>query len=94
MSDNDNIIDNVEEHRFELVQNGVRAELVYARTPHALVLVHTEVPSELRGGGVGGKLVEFGVAEARRQGLKLVVRCPFARAYLERHPPSGVVRDE
>jgi len=92
-SDND-IVDNIEQHRYEIEQNGVLAELVYARTPHALVLVHTEVPPALRGSGVGSRLVEFGVAEARRQGLKLVVKCPFARAHLERHPPSDVDRGE
>jgi|KBSMisStaDraftv2_1062788.scaffolds.fasta_scaffold484170_1 uncharacterized protein len=80
------IIDNTSEHRFETAQDGDRAELVYERTPHALVLIHTGVPDSMRGGGVGGELVRFAVAEARRSGLRLVVRCPFAKAYLQRHP--------
>ncbi len=75
-------------HRFETEQKaGDRAELVYERgLPHALVLIHTGVPDSMRGGGVGGELVRFAVADARRTGLRLVVRCPFARAYLQRHP--------
>jgi predicted GNAT family acetyltransferase len=59
---------------------------VYERTPHALVLVHTGVPDSMRGGGVGGELVRFAIAEVRRTELRLVVRCPFAKAYLRRHP--------
>jgi predicted GNAT family acetyltransferase len=84
------VIDNVAQSRFELVQDGYRAELVYVRRPHILVLIHTGVPPELRGGGVGGKLVDAAVEDARRTGVKLVVRCPFAKAYLARHPPAGV----
>lgn len=82
------IVDNTSAHRFEteLDGDGERAELVYERTPHALVLVHTGVPDSMKGGGVGGELVRFAVADARRSGLRLVVRCPFARAYLQRHP--------
>jgi len=81
-----NIVDNTSSHRFETEQDGARAELVYERTHHALVLVHTGVPDSMRGGGVGGDLVRFAVADARRSGLRLVVRCPFAQAYLQRHP--------
>jgi len=80
------IVDNTPEHRFETEQDGARAELVYERTPHALVLVHTDVPDSMRGGGVGGELVRFAVAEARRAGLRLVVLCPFAKVYFQRHP--------
>ena len=83
-----NIVDNTSAHRFETEpgSDGERAELVYQRTPHALVLVHTGVPDSMHGGGVGGELVRCAVADARRSGLRLVVRCPFAQAYLQRHP--------
>jgi predicted GNAT family acetyltransferase len=80
------IVDNPAEHRFELQQDGERAELVYERTPERLTIIHTEVPASMQGGGVGGQLVRAAVAEARRAGLQLVVRCPFAREYLKKHP--------
>jgi predicted GNAT family acetyltransferase len=80
------IVDNTSTHRFEAEQGGDRAELVYERTPHALVLIHTGVPDSMRGGGVGGELVRFAVADARRSGLRVIVKCPFAQAYLKRHP--------
>jgi uncharacterized protein len=85
----DQIVDNESEQRFELERDGEQAVLEYARTPTALVLIHTGVPSSMRGGGVGGKLVEAAVADARRRGLRIVARCPFAREYLRRHPISA-----
>jgi predicted GNAT family acetyltransferase len=86
MPDHIAITDNVAQHRFELEDHGARAELVYDRTPQALVLIHTEVPPAMRGGGVGGRLVEWAVADARRSGRQVIARCPFAREYLKRHP--------
>jgi len=80
------ITDNVAAHRFEVTAGGRTAFLDYDRTPTTLTILHTEVPPEFRGGGVGGQLVEAAVASARAAGLKLIVVCPFARAYLRRHP--------
>ena len=50
------------------------------------MLVHTEVPVELEGRGIGGRLVTAAVDRAAREGLTLVPLCPFARSWLERHP--------
>ena len=80
------IVDNPAAHRFETQGEGDLAELIYERTAHALILIHTGVPDSMRGGGVGGELVRFAIEDARRHGLRLVVRCPFAKAYLQRHP--------
>jgi uncharacterized protein len=82
----DEITDNVAERRLELTTRGSTAFLAYERTPASFTILHTEVPREFRGGGVGGRLVEAAVASAHAAGLRLVVVCPFARAYLHRHP--------
>lgn len=82
------VIDNPEEHRFEATVDGHLAELVYHRRAGRLVLVHTGVPDELGGKGVGGRLVEAAVAAAEAEGLTVVPRCPFARSWLERHPEA------
>jgi len=47
---------------------------------------HTFVPVPMRGLGVGIALVDRLVADARRQGFKIVPTCPFVRAHLERDP--------
>jgi len=84
----DEITDNVAEQRFELTTRGSTAFLAYERTPTSFTILHTEVPPAFRGGGVGGRLVEAAIASAHAAGLRLVVVCPFARAYLQRHPKA------
>jgi predicted GNAT family acetyltransferase len=69
--------------------NGRLAELIYRRDPHQLVLIHTEVPPELEGHGIGGQLVRAAIDDAERRGLTVVPRCPFARAWLEQHPDEA-----
>jgi hypothetical protein len=62
------------------------AFLAYERSDGRLALLHTEVPGELEGRGVGGALVRQAVAWARGEGLEVVPLCPFAASWLERHP--------
>jgi uncharacterized protein len=81
--------DNVERSRYELNVDGQIATLAYARRPNAVVLVHSEVPSSLRGRGIASALAAFAIDAARREGLSIVARCPFVRAYLRKHPQSA-----
>jgi predicted GNAT family acetyltransferase len=80
------ITNNEAARRFETTVDGHLAELVYRRHGDRLVLVHTEVPDELEGQGVGGALVAAAVDLAAEQGLTVVPLCPFARGWLDRHP--------
>ena len=77
--------DNPARNRFELTANGETAFLEYERTNDRLTLLHTEVPPSMRGRHIGDRLVEAGIAAAQSNGLRLVVVCPFARAYMRRH---------
>ncbi|HEX6312430.1 MAG TPA: GNAT family N-acetyltransferase [Acidimicrobiia bacterium] len=72
--------------RFELTLPEGAAELVFRRHDDRLVLVHTGVPDDLAGRGIGGRLVTAAVDHAIAEGLTIVPRCPFARAWLRRHP--------
>jgi predicted GNAT family acetyltransferase len=76
--------------RFELEVDGQIAFLRYERTATALRLIHTEVPEALRGRRLGDALARAGIEAARREGLALVVICPFVRTYLRRHPEIAV----
>jgi predicted GNAT family acetyltransferase len=69
-------------HRFE---SGT-AHLTYALDGTRFDIQHTIVPKEMEGQGVGGALVQAAVDYARDAGLELVVTCPFARKWLEKHP--------
>jgi uncharacterized protein len=85
VSDSADVIDNTDASRFELRADGWLAELFYHVRGDRLVLVHTEVPFELEGRGIGGRLVTAAVDRAARERLTLVPLCPFARGWLERH---------
>ena len=79
------VTDNPRLNRFELTVDGRTAFLVYERKDGTLTLIHTEVPEELRGHGLGEALVEGALDAAKAEGLRIVALCPFARAYLRKH---------
>jgi predicted GNAT family acetyltransferase len=86
VTDTPQITDNQAESRFELTMDGRLAELRYRRNGDRLVLIHTGVPAELEGHGLGGALVRAAVGRAEQDGMTVVPMCPFARGWLERHP--------
>lgn len=72
--------------RFVAAVEGGEAKLEYSTPREGVIdLLHTVVPRAARGRGVGTALVERAVEHARREGLKVVATCPFARAWLARH---------
>jgi len=85
VSDATQVTDNQSRSRFELQAEGHLAELRYRRNGNRLVLIHTEVPAELEGRGVGGWLVTAAIDRAAREGMTVVPLCPFARGWLGRH---------
>ena len=73
--------------RFELLKDGRRiGQLGYTRDGDVLTLTHTEVSEEFTGQGLAGRLVESALRDIRDHGQKIVVLCPYARTYLEKHP--------
>lgn len=68
--------------RFFIEENGRQlAEMTYSKAGNERIIIdHTEVSDELRGKGVGVKLVEQAVAMAREKKIKILPLCPFARA--------------
>ena len=86
VSDEEPVVDNQARSRFEIRTGGHLAELIYHRNGDRLALIHTEVPKELEGEGMGGRLVTAAVDRAAREGLTIVPFCPFARGWLQRHP--------
>jgi predicted GNAT family acetyltransferase len=80
------ITDNKQQSRYELEVEGGTAVLQYMERDGALYLTHTEVPPELEGQGIGGRIVKHALDDARSRGVKVAPWCPFVRAYVERHP--------
>jgi len=77
--------DNPDRQRYELEVDSRLAIAAYDRRDGAIVFTHTEVPEELAGHGVASRLIAGALADARRQGLKVVPICEFVAAYLDRH---------
>jgi predicted GNAT family acetyltransferase len=55
-------------------------------------MLHTEVPKELEGRGIGSALIRGVLDTARREGLKVNPLCPFAKAYIDKHPEYADLR--
>lgn len=80
------VVRNREADRFEVEQDGHLAVLEYQVVRKSFLLVHTGVPPELEGRGIGGALVRAAFDHVRGHGMVVVPLCPFVRAYLKRHP--------
>lgn len=86
------VVNNESARRFEITVDGHTGFLRYARSGQRIDLVHTEVPPELGGRGLGGVLAKAALDYAREAGLAVVASCPFVKKYLEKHPEySGLV---
>jgi len=66
----------------------------YGRVQKRLVAIHTEVPPEFGGRGIGSALVRRVLADAREAGLKVTPRCPLFRTHFKRHPEDADVLDD
>ncbi|MFT4122091.1 GNAT family N-acetyltransferase [Bradyrhizobium sp.] len=73
-------------HRYQLEAEGYLAATYYTLDGDVITFVHTEVPPELGGKGIGSKLVKGALDQVRAAGLKVVAQCPFVKAYIEKHP--------
>ena len=84
--------DNTERHRFELDAEGHVAFSYYRREGATLTVLHTEVPAELNGKGIGSALVRGLLDIARAEKLKVVPHCPFVAGYIAKHPEYAGLR--
>jgi uncharacterized protein len=51
-----------------------------------ITFIHTDVPAELGGKGIGSKLIRGALDQVRADGLKVIPQCPFVKAFIEKHP--------
>jgi predicted GNAT family acetyltransferase len=78
--------DGVTGGRYVTRVNGHEAEMTYSKAgTERIIIDHTGVPKELGGLGVGVALVKRAVEDARRDGIKIIPLCPFAKAQIEKH---------
>ncbi len=76
---------NASAKRFETMVAGYQVFLDYELKDQTMTLIHTKVPSELEGQGLGGKIVKAALEYAKNHGLQVIPQCPFVLSYVERH---------
>jgi predicted GNAT family acetyltransferase len=79
------------DRRYRAIRNG--AEVAFSDVDpigaDAVLIKHTEVSPAMEGKGVGGALLRHILDSVRAQGKTVIPICPFAKAYIERHPEYG-----
>lgn len=71
--------------RYELAVEGHIAATYYEIADGVITFIHTEVPKELEGKGIGSRLIKGALDQVRAAGLKVVAQCPFVKAYIGKH---------
>lgn len=82
---------NEAESRYEAHVDGELAGFAeYVLDGERIIFTHTEVEDRCEGEGIGSTLARFALDDVRaRGGLRVVPRCPFIRAWIDRHPEYG-----
>jgi predicted GNAT family acetyltransferase len=79
------VINNRAHHRYELTVDGHLAATYYKIEGGVITFIHTEVPPELGGKGIGSKLIKGALDQVRADGLKVIAECPFVKAFIEKN---------
>ena len=88
------VTENAKERRFELEEEGGTAFVTYILEGDCITFTHTIVPEDMEGRGVGTRLVQGALDEARERGLQVVPACSFVRHFVDTHEQyQDLVRD-
>lgn len=79
------IVNNKARERYELAVDGRIAATYYKIEGNIITFIHTEVPPELGGKGIGSKLIRGALDQVRTDGLKVVPQCPFVKAFIDKN---------
>lgn len=72
--------------KFYVIIDDLESHLDYVKMDNILNLDHTYVPYQLRGRGIGAKLVEAAINFAKLNGFKIIPSCSYVAVYFQRHP--------
>jgi predicted GNAT family acetyltransferase len=77
--------------RYRATRNGTEVAFtdVDPIAADAVLIKHTEVSPAMEGKGIGGALMRHILESVRAQGKTVIPICPFAKAYIQRHPEYG-----
>jgi predicted GNAT family acetyltransferase len=89
----DEIVDNAAMHRFEMAVGEEMAVAYYQEADGRVVLLHTEVPQQLSGQGVGSRLARVVFETLKTRGRRVIAKCPFMSSYAAKHPEYLAILD-
>ncbi len=72
--------------RFEVHIGDQLAVLNYRRDGNHVTYIHTGVPENLEGRGIGSAIAHAALEYAKTEHLEVVPLCPFVRAHIEKYP--------
>ncbi|MBB5208491.1 GNAT family N-acetyltransferase [Chiayiivirga flava] len=72
-------------HRFTVAVDGELCLLEYHLNDGVMTITHTGVPDAVGGRGIAASLVTAAFDAAREEGWKVVPRCAYAEAYVQKH---------
>ena len=83
----ENVTDAPGKMRYEIHEDGeVAGYITYSREGKTIIFLHTETDPRYRGEGLGGRLVQASLDDARKRGLGVLPYCPFVRDWIAGHP--------
>lgn len=62
------------------------AEMTFRKSDGGIIIDHTGVPPAFEGRGIAARLVEYAVADARKNNFKITPVCSYVVAQFRRHP--------
>jgi len=81
------VVDRPEQRRYELLVGGEVAGFArYVRREPLITFIHTVVEPAYGGRGLGQRLAQAVLDDARARGLRVRPRCPFIARYIREHP--------
>lgn len=77
-------------NRYEIKLDGELAGLAdYLLDGETINFVHTEIKPDHGGQGLGSRLIEFAVTDARSRNLEVIPTCTFVRKWVTEHPEQS-----
>ena len=91
----DEIINNVPMRRYELpiADEAVAVTYYGIDDDGRVILLHTEVPSEFGGQGIGKRLAHAVFERLQAEGKRVIAKCPFMASYAASHPQYAAMLD-
>ncbi|MBP1888241.1 GNAT family N-acetyltransferase [Sinorhizobium mexicanum] len=87
------VVDNPEAKHFELAVGDIVAVAYYKIENDRIILLHSEVPQEFSGRGIGTKLAEGVFEQLRARGRRVIAKCAFIARFASRHPEYAQMLD-